>query len=404
VRITTVVRQLLGVTDHCVKGVSFAEEGLIVAVSSKWRRPRCGCCGKPGSIYDRRPVRRWRHLSLGKMRIFYEAEVRRVACAACGVKTEAVPWARHGSGFTRDLEELVAYLAQVTDKTAVTKLMGIAWRTVGTIVERVVAERIDPERLDGLVTIGIDELSFKKRHHYVTVVVDHLRRRIVWAKEGKDAETLGAFLTELGPERVAKLELATIDMSGAYQKALRDHAPHVEIIFDRFHVQRLVSEALDEVRREIVRELDGAEAKAVKNTRYALLKNAWNLTTSQAQKLHEVQHNNKRLYRAYLLKETLALALDYAYPKRAERALREWLAWASRSKLAPMVKVARTIREHLEGILGYVRYKFTNAINEGFNRRARMVATRAYGFHGSKPLISMLFLCCGGIQLNPPLP
>ncbi len=404
VRITTVIKQLLGVTDHRIMGVSFTEEGMIVGVSPKLKRPRCGCCGKIAPLYDHRPSRKWRHLSLGRMRIYFEAEVRRVACPTCGVRAEAVPWAAHRSGFTHDFEELVAYLAQTTDKTAVTKLMGIAWLTVGTIVERVVERRLDPGRLDDLVVIGIDEISFKKRHNYVTVVVDHQRRQVVWAKEGKDSETLEAFFEELGPERLAKLELATIDMSAAYKKALTEKAPEVEIIFDRFHVQALVSRALDDVRRDLVRELEGDAAKAVKNTRYALLKNSWNLTTSQAQKLHEVQHNNKKLFRAYLLKETLALALDYAYPKRAEEELRKWLAWALRSRLAPMVKVARTIREHFEGILGYVRYRFTNAINEGFNRRARMIATRAYGFHGSKPLISMLFLCCGGIQLNPPLP
>jgi len=404
VRITTLLKQLIGVTQLFVEEVTFVNCGLVVRVRPRWHKPRCGQCGTQAPGYDQLCRRRWQHLPFGRTKIFLEAEVRRVKCATCGVRTEAVPWAAHRSGFTRDFEEMVAYLAQTTDKTAVMKLMGIAWRTVGVIVERVVAGRLDPARLDGLTQIGVDEISFKKRHHYVTTVVDHIGRRVVWAKEGKDSGTLGAFFEELGPERIAKLEAVTLDMSGAFKKAITKHAAQVELIFDRFHVQKLVSEALDEVRRQTVRELEGEEAKTVKGTRYALLKNPWNLTRKQGQKLHDIQVNNKKIYRAYLLKETLAKALDYLQPKRAERALREWLSWAAKSQLSPMVKVSRTIRKHFDGILAYVRHRLTNGITEGFNRRARMIATRAYGFHGSKPLISMFFLCCGGIKLHPPIP
>ena len=237
------------------------------------------------------------------------------------------------------------------------------------------------------------------------MVVDHDRQRVVWAAEGKTADTLAAFFEQLGPERMAQLETATINMAGWYIKALEQQAPHVEIVFDRFHVQRLASDALDDVRRAMWRELKGTdEGQSIKSSRYALLKNPWNLTRAERQKLADVQRNNARLFRAYLLKETLAKALDYLQPWRARKALEEWLAWASRSRLKPFVKVARTIRKYKEGILAYIDHRLTYGIVEGFNNRLRTIARRAYGFHSPRPLIAMLFLCCGGIILHPPIP
>jgi transposase len=321
------------------------------------------------------------------------------------VRTEQVPWASQGSRFTWDFEELTAYLAQVTDKTRVTELLGISWTTVGAIVERVVARRLDPSRLEGLRRIGVDEFSYRKRHRYLTTVVDHDRRRVVWAAAGRSAATLGAFFEELGEERCAQLECVTMDMAGGYIKAVEERLPEAQIVFDRFHVQRLASDALDAVRREQLREIRGTdEGRALFRSRFALLKNPWNLTREQKQKLSEVQRTNVPLYRAYLLKETLAQALDYKQPARAERALREWLAWASRSKLPPFVKAARTIRKHFDRILAYVRERLTNGIVEGINNKLRMIARRAYGFHSPPPLIAMLYLCCSGIKLDPPLP
>jgi transposase len=345
-------------------------------------------------------------LGIGRLRIWLEYAPRRVECPRCGgVRTEKVPWAPHQSRFTWDFEELVAYLAQVSDKTKVTELMGISWPTVGAIVERVVARRLDPLRLDGLRRIGIDEFSYRKRHRYLTTVVDHDRRRVVWAAPGHSAETLAAFFAELGEGRAARIESATIDMAGGYRKAVEEHAPKARIVFDRFHVQRLASDALDEVRRAQVRFVGLTEkGRAIKHSRFALLKNPWNLTRKEKEKLSDLQRTNAPLYRAYLLKETLAQALDYQQPGHARRALEDWLAWASRSKLKPFVKAARTIRKHFDGIVAYFQERLTNGIVEGFNNRLRMIARRAFGFHTPEPLIAMLYLCCGGIQLDPPLP
>jgi len=398
-------RELVGVTSLVIEGARMLPDGLHLRVRSRWRRPRCGKCGESAPRYDRGRPRKWRHVGWGRTRVWLEGQPCRVSCRSCGVRTEQVPWAPHGSRFTFDFEELTAYLAQITDKTTVKTLLGIAWTTVGEIVDRVVNRRVNLTRLDGLRNIGIDEFSYRRRHRYLTTVVDHDRRQVVWAAKGHSTQTLDSFFAELGPERCAGIECATIDMAAGYIRSIDRNLPNAQIVFDRFHVQRLASDAVDKVRREQLRELRGTqEGKKLFRSRFVLLKNPWNLTRNEKSRLSELQESNQRLYRAYLLKETLAQALDYKQPWRAERALRDWLAWASRSKLAPFVRAARTIRKHFDGVLAYVRHRLTNGIVEGFNNRLRMITRRAYGFHSARPLIAMLFLCCGGIRLDPPLP
>ena len=283
--------------------------------------------------------------------------------------------------------------------------MGVTWRTVGSIVTRVVAKRQDPDRLSNLRWIGMDEFSHLRGHNFITLVVDHDRRRVVWAAEGKDSATLRKFFEEISPEDAAKIEGVTTDLAGWNRKAIATHIPQAQVVFDRFHIQKLAGVALDEVRREQLRELRGTDqGRFIFYSRYAILKNYCDLDSKQRTKLSEIERTNKKLYRAYLLKESLGAALDYLQPKRARRALREWLAWASRSKLKQFVRLAKTLREHFDGIIAYISCRMTNGIVEGINNRLRMVARRAYGFHSAKALISMLFLCNGGIELHPKLP
>ena len=405
-RVTTLFRRLLGVTGLRVTGAFFMTNGsLAVEVRPGWRKPRCSGCGRVAPGYDRRPMRWWRHMAWGRTRVLLSYSPRRVRCSSCGIRTEKLPWADTQSRFSRDFEELVAYLAQVTDKTHVAQMMAIAWATVGLIIARVVARKLEPQRLVGLRHLGIDEFSYRSRHRYLTVVVDHDRRCIVWAGEGRSAEALQAFFTLLSPEAREAIVLVTMDMSGGYQKAVRESLPNAEIVFDRFHVQRLATDALDEVRRALVRELeDREEAKAIKNTRWALLKRPDDHSQHDRERLSSVQKSNRPLYRAYLLKETLRQALSYLQPWRARRALEGWISWASRSRLQPFKKAARTVREHLSGILAYVKHRLTNGLVEGLNNKLRLVTRRAYGFHSAQATIAMLYLNCSGIQLNPPLP
>jgi len=356
VRVTKLARILIGIASLFVTGVYLEEVCVVLPVKPSWRLPRCSRCGRicPGYDHSHEPVR-WVHLGIGTMRLILEYAPRRVACPDCGVRVELIPWARPGSRFTRPFEEMTAYLAQITNKTEVARMMGISWRTVGNIVERVVAEKLDPKRLDGLRRIGVDEFSYRKRHNYITTVVDHDRHRIVWAAEGKSSESLEAFFDELGEKRAKEIEIVTIDMSAAFIKSINTKVPGAQIVFDLFHVLKLASDAVDEVRRAKVRQLkeldDPEETTAIKKSKYALLKNPWDLSSKEWDKLAAIQKHNAPLYRAYLLKESLAAVFEETNRNDAARELNRWLAWASRSRLKPFVKTARTVRKYKDGIL-----------------------------------------------------
>ena len=404
-RVTTLLRRLLGVTQMYVERVQLRTTGLLsVSARPSWRQSRCGVCGRRSPRYDRRPTRLWRHVPWGRTVVWLRYAPWRVSCGRCGVRVEQVSWAANGSAFTTPLEELTAYLAQVTDRTTVSRLVGISWPAVGGIVERVVARRLDSTRLVGLRRIGVDEFSYRKRHHYLTVVVDHDRRQVVWAGPGRSSETLEAFFDRLGPAGCARIELVTADLAASYQKAVRARVPQARVVFDRFHVERLAADAVDDVRRAEQHRLGKTAAKALKGTRYALLKHPARLKPGEARRLARLRRQNRALDRAYELKEYLATILEQATPDDAEQLLTEWLDWAARSRLAPFVKLARTIRKHAAGILAYLDTRMTNGPVGGINNKLRVIARRAYGFHSPKPLISMLYLCCGGIKLAPPLP
>lgn len=403
-RLTRLLRELLGLKDTRVLDARFddAADALVIDVKPTWRRPRCAGCGKPRAGYDTYRRRRWRHLDLGGMRWLLQYDVRRVACPRCGVRVEHVPWAELGSWFTRPFEDQVGYLAQRADQTAVATLMRVAWSTVGDIIRRVVDRHGPSDLLDDLTLIGVDELSYRRHHEYITVVVDHVRGRVVWARPGRNAATLRAFFDELGVDRCAKLEAVTIDMSGAYKKAVTEASPQAQVIIDRFHVQRLAHDALDQVRRAEVRATTTeVERKRLKHTRWALQKNPWNLTQPERAKLADLQRSNRRIYRAYLLKESLAGVLDRRQVNVAETKLREWRGWALRSRLDPFRRVARTITEHWDGIVAYLRSGLSNGRTEGLNGKIRTITRRAFGFHDATSLIGLIKLCCSGVRLTP---
>jgi transposase len=401
-RATSLLRTVLGLKHTRVTSVRYGPFGVTATVAPTTRIPHCGeCMCRARRVYDHRQ-RTWRHLDLGGMETTLVYDLRRVDCRRCGVRSELVPWAVAGSRFTRDFEDHVAYLAQVTDQTTVSMTMRIAWKTVGRIIERVIARLGPVDRLDGLTNIGIDELSYRRHHEYVTTVVDHVGSKVVWVSEGKNAATVDSFFRALGPVRAAKIETVTMDMSAAYIQAVTRGAPQAQITFDRFHVQKMAQEAVDKVRREQVQLTSASElGRTLKKTRWALLKNPWNLSAIEQKKLADVQRTNRPLYRAYLLKETLAEILSGRQVNVARDKMRAWIRWARRSRLPPFKKLGATLLRHIDGIIAFVATGLTNAPIEGLNGKIRTITRRAYGFHRASSLISLIFLCCSGLVLRP---
>lgn len=404
-RATTLLTSLLGIQNTVVGGFDVEDGMLVLHVHPSWQNPRCSWCGrKCDGQYDAREDRKWRHLDFGGVRVQLRYDLRRVDCRKCGVVVERVPWSVDAdSRFTTDFEEQVAYHAQHTDQTAVEHLMGIAWRTVSRIVERVVARLRPEDPLADLTSIGVDELSYRKQHHYVSLVTNHDTGRIVWGHEGKNAESLIAFFDELGEERCKAIKVVTMDMSQAFISAVRLKCPNAQIVFDRFHVQKLVGDALDEIRRLEWRRLRGTdEGKYVKKLRWVLLKNPSNHTAKDKSRLQTLEQDNAHLYAAYLLKEELADLLGGRQIHVMEERLRNWLEMVDASSGLPaMVKAAKTIRSHFDDIVAYARHRLSNGLIEGLNNKARLLTRRAFGFHSADAVIAMIMLCCTGLDLEP---
>jgi transposase len=406
VRVTTAFKRLLRLPGASVVDVSFSAEGVIVSVRLRRRRRVCSGCGQTGrplQVHDRR-VKRWRHLDLGASRCIIECELRLLRCRDCGVRMEPVPWARPGAAHTRDFEDVVAWLAQQMARTPICTLLRIGWDTVGRIVARVVADHLDESRLEGLVCIGVDEISYRRHHRYLTSVADHRSGAIVWCRPGRNSATLQGFFDELGP-RKDSIRAVSIDMSGEYQRAIRDAVPQAQICFDPFHVCRLGSRATDQVRRDEWNAHERSHTPAgrwVKGTRWSLLKAPERQTVGQLATLWEVQNENRRLYRAFLLREELRLLYHLPDPNLAPAHLDAWLAWASRSRLRPFVRLARTLREHRDGILAAIRLGLSNGRLEGLNSKIRLISHRSFGFHSADALIALVYLCCTAITIELP--
>jgi len=386
------------------------EPVVVVSVRAdrRWeRRPRCGVCGRRAALYDRGRRRRWRSLDHGVLMVFLEAELPRVSCVEHGVVIAMVPWARHGAGHTRAFDEAVAWFAACTPKSVIAQLLRINWHTVGSILARVMPERDaqDGDRLAGVTRIGIDEVSFTKGQRYLTIVLDHDSGRLLFVAQGRSKESVGAFFDVLGPERTALITHVSADGAGWITAVLAERAPKAKVCLDPFHVVKWAGDALDEVRRQVWNDARragmGEQARALKDSRYALWKKPRDLTANQKAKLAMIQAVNKPLYRAYLLKEQLREVFGPGGGERI-KLLKAWPAWASRSKLTPFVELARTIRARKADIANALTYRLTNARVESMNQKIRLLIRRAYGFRSVPALIAMIRLCLAGY--TRPLP
>ena len=413
----TLWRGLLGVEKTVVEWVEFDEdEQLLVARVRPRRRARgrCGRCGRPSPGYDRgEGLRRWRALDLGTVQVVLEADAPRVSCRQHGPTVAAVPWARHGAGHTYAFDEQVAWLATQTSKSAVTQLMRIAWRTVGAIITRVWADvEALHDRFAGLRRIGIDEISYKRGHKYLTIVVDHDSGRLVWAAPGRDKATLGAFFDALGEERCAAVTHVSADGADWIAAVVADRCRNAVRCADPFHVVAWATDALDEVRRQAWNEARGAvtqrragrasgHAKDLKGARYALWKNPDNLTELQQAKLAWVAKTDPQLYRAYLLKEGLRLVFQLPHGE-AVVALEKWIGWARRCRIEAFVKLQRTIVKHRHAILAAIEHGLSNGRIESVNTKVRLITRIAFGFRSPEALIALAMLSLGGHR--PALP
>jgi transposase len=365
-------------------------------------------------------------LDLGTIRVYLEADAPRVRCPEHGPTVRAVPWARHAAGHTVAFDEQVEWLATQCSKTAACELMRIAWRTVGAIITRVwddVEELHD--RFAGLARIGIDEISYKRGHRYLTVVVDHDSGRLVWAAPGRDRATLRAFFDLLGEKRCAQITHVSADGADWIGGVVASRCANAVRCADPFHVVKWATDALDEVRRstwnDARRQARATEprrgrgrpridsparpatqrARGLKGARYALWKNPENLTEHQQAKLDWIAKTDPRLHRAYLLKEGLRLVFQLPADE-APGALERWIGWARRCRIPAFVRLQRSIVKHRASILAAIENGLSNGRIESVNTKIRLITRIAFGFRSPHALIALAMLNLGGHR--PTLP
>ena len=359
------------------------------------------CCGHSGcKAYDTEE-RTWRHLNFFQHKTYITARVPRVECGKCGsIRTITVPWAEKDSRFTLLFEAYVMVLVREMPVLAVADLVDEHDTRLWRILHRHVEEARAKADYSDVTQVGLDETASKRGHNYITLFMDLTKRRLLFATEGRDSSVIGTFATDFmahngDPDKVADV---TCDLSPAFIAGVRQHMKNAEIIFDRFHVMQLVSKAVDEVRRQEVK-----TNEVLKNTRYIWLKNPSNLTAKQRETLATVSKLHTKTGKAYQLRLALADFFDMTDIAAAENYLQEWYFWATHSKLDPIIKAAKTVKDHWNGIVAWHRKRISNAILEGTNSLIQAARAKARGYRSTHNFITIAYLIAGKLEFSLPM-
>ena len=361
----------------------------------------CPECAKPCRRYDTK-TRRWRHLPTCQYRTILEAEVPRIDCPEHGVKQVAVPWGERGSKFTALFEAVVIDWLKEASIAAVARELELSWDEVDGIMGRAVRRGLARRKREIPTRIGVDETSFQKRHEYVTVVSDLTNSRVLYVADDRNTESLGGFYRSLSVEERDAIEVVAMDMAPPFLKATREHLTDAErkIVFDKFHVAQHLSNAVNDVRKEESRELQAEGNRCLVGSKYLWLRRE-GVPMETRSELRRFSKGVLKTARAWAIKETAMLLWSYVRRGFAERAWKQWIAWALRCRLEPMQKVGRLVRDHLSGILNAVITRSTNARSESIAAKIQKLKARACGFRNRQRFRNAIYFHLGGLDLYP---
>jgi transposase len=400
--IETFLRKQLKLKAHTVTKVEETARYMVVHIDRLGRRLlRCGVCRQRcRKVHSVRKAREWRDLAMRKLPLKLRYRPRRVACPRCGLRVEDFPWAEPWARVTTALSNAVARLARELSWQGTARQYGLNWKSVATIVKRAVQYGLRHRKRPSVHVIGIDEVSRRKGQVYLTVVYDLERRVLLWVGEERTEEAVRRFFTEeMGRRRCQTLQVVCMDMWAPYANLVRKYATNAQILFDRFHIVKHLNDAVDAVRRDLWRRLTYKERVPFKGTRWLLLKNPWNLTSNQQERLSTLVQWNTPLVRAWYLKEAFQLFWTYKQPWRAEQHLIKWINSAMRSKLEPFKKFAQMLRSHLDGVLPWTKIRVSNGAIEGMNNKIKSISHRSFGFRTAENFIAAIYHCCAQLPL-----
>jgi transposase len=369
---------------------------VVQMAARKNGRAVCSGCGRRAPGYDRLPQRQWDFVPLWQIAVVLVYALRRVNCPTCGVKAECVPWADGKQQQTREYRWFLARWAKRLSWSEVAEVFGTTWDTVYRSVRWVVQWGIVHRKLPDVTAIGVDEIQWKRGHHYLTLVyqIGGSSRRLLWVAQQRTEKTLESFFDLLGDEILPSLRYVCSDMWQPYLKVIAERAGRAVHVLDRYHIMAKLNKAIDKVRAEEAKRMkqDGYEP-LLKHSRWCLLKRVHNLTARQAVKLKELLQYNLRTVRAWLLREQFQQFWEYQRPSWAGRFLDQWCTNVMRSRLEPMKREARSLRQHRELLLNWFRAKgeISAGIVEGFNNKAKLTMRKAYGFRTYEGIETALY-------------
>jgi len=363
-------------------------------------RPICSGCNRARPGYDRLPPRRFEFVPLWAIPVFFVYALRRVNCPACGVKAEAIPWGDGKCTLTKSYRWFLAGWAKRLSWQETAEVFGSSWEKVFRAVKHAVLWGLAHREIKGLKAIGVDEIQWRRGHQYLTLVyqIDQGVKRLLWVAKDRTEASLQEFFTMLGKRKSSRIKFTCSDMWQPYLNVLREQAQKAVLVLDRFHVMVKFNKALDEVRAGEARRLeqDGYEP-ILKHSRWCLLKHPENLTDKQTVKLSELLQYNLQSVRGYLLREDFQRFWEYRSPTWAKKFLDEWCRRAMRSRIEPLQKVVRTLRNHEDLLLNWFRAEGTisSGVVEGFNNKVKLTMRKSYGFRTDQGIQIALFHALG---------
>jgi transposase len=363
---------------------------------SRFRCPECGKDDVP--VYDS-TEREWRHMNFFQYKAYLHCSVPRIRCPQCGVKTAHLPWARPGSGFTLLFEAFIMTLAREMPVLALARLINETDTRVWQVIHHYVQRAREKECYVDVRRIGIDETSRKRGHQYVTIFADLDRSKVIYVTEGKNSATVGQFSNDFHDHggETSSVEEVCCDMSPAFIEGVSLCLPNAEITFDRFHVMKIINEAVDKVRRN-----EQKDHKELKRSRYIWLKNPESLTAKQHQQMDILSQLNLKTAQAYHIRLNLQELWEQPVSK-TKIFLEAWYSWAMKSGLAPVRDAAQSILNHADGIINSVHSQITNGLLEGINSMIQAARHKARGFRSPHYFITIIYLIAGKLKFHLPI-
>jgi len=376
-----------------------------------WVKPYKNGCRCPHCNRRRRIVRTmdnprvWRDLPICGWSVFFWFRPREIICPIHNRVQEDIPWANAYAHVTYRFEYSMLVYCQLMTQKAAARLLKIPKSTLSDLLHRTITRIRDGHNIRGLTAVGIDEISYGKRHKYATIVYDLERSCVVWVGQGKGRETIDQFFDEaLSDYQKKKIKLASCDMSQAYIGAIEAHCPNAKLVLDRFHIVKALNEAVDDVCKEQWRNASVDDRKALKGLRWLLYRHSSNRSKKDSRILNALKKGNRRIHRAWVLKDEFEHFWDYKAPWAAERFLKRWITTALKSRLEPIRKIANTIKKHKNRIITFIETRLTNAVSEGLNRIIKIVKNRASGFRTLQAFEDMIFLTVGDVDIPAQIP